>query len=296
MKLFLGLSVIKDNKAFLRGGHRVLKKSSMIITTLLLVMILSACSSTEGKKIEEVITKSSEVSENLESFAVKTESEQTIHLESGENNGLPPGGIPITSTIDAIHQVEPEAFYQTVETMDQVTEQYYTDKGLYMTSPTQDGWVKAPENVLDQIQAMSSNSQTPAEQLQHFEKYVENFHLEKEKDNYILTFQSNVESAQQLVEDAVQETLPADEIPEELLNNLEVNELKYRMVINKDTYYPQTFSMDMDFNIKEENGESMQLQQSLYSEFSRFNEIEEITIPQDILDEAKEIEDMPGLF
>lgn len=274
----------------------MLKKSSVVITTLLLVLTLSACSSTEGKKIEEVLTKSSDVSENLESFAVKTESEQTIQLESNETNGLPQGGIPIVSTIDAVHQVEPEAFYQTVETMDQVTEQYYTEKGLYMTSPTQDGWVKAPENILDQIQAMSAESQTPAEQLQHLEKYVEDFQLKQEEENYILTFQSNVENAQQLVEDAVQENLPADEIPEELLNTLDVNELKYRMVINKDTYYPQTFSMDMDFNMEEENGERIQLQQSLYSEFSRFNEIEEITIPQNILDEAEEIEDMPGLF
>ncbi|WP_394218564.1 DUF6612 family protein [Halobacillus trueperi] len=90
------------------------------------------------------MSEASEVNKDLQSYAVKTGTDQIIKIGGQGNKGLPEGGIPIQSTIDAVHQMEPMAFHQTIESVAQITEQYYTDKGLYMTNPTGDGWVKAP--------------------------------------------------------------------------------------------------------------------------------------------------------
>ncbi|MYL70208.1 hypothetical protein GLW00_05065 [Halobacillus litoralis] len=76
----------------------------------------------------------SEVNQNLLSYAVKMENEQIIKMDEHGYNELPDGGIPIQSTI--------AAFHQTIETMGQEAEQFYSKKGLYMTNPTGDGWVK----------------------------------------------------------------------------------------------------------------------------------------------------------
>ncbi|WP_371933453.1 DUF6612 family protein [Halobacillus litoralis] len=41
-------------------------------------------------------------------------------------------------------------------------------------------------------------------------------------------------------------------------------------------------------------GEQIEVNQSIYSEFRRFNEIKEIVVPKDILNQAEKMEDMPG--
>ncbi|SDP77447.1 DUF6612 family protein [Halobacillus aidingensis] len=271
------------------------KRTYVAMVSLFLILLLSACGSAEGSKIEKIMSEASEVNKDLQSYAVKTETEQVIKMGKQGNNGLPEGGIPIQSTIDAVHQVEPMAFHQTIESMGQTTEQYYTDKGLYMTNPAGDGWVKAPEKVLEQLQALNVNSQTPAEQMEFLEEYTEDFQLTSEEGHYILTFQSEGENVQKLMEDSLKETLPSGQLPEKLLEGLTVNDLEYTMKIDQDTYYPEMFHLDMNLEI-EEDGEQVELKQSIYSEFSRFNEIEEIVVPQNILNQAEEMEDMPGLF
>lgn len=263
-----------------------------IIAGLLFILVMTACSSTEGAKIEEVFTKSSEVSKDLESFAITMESEQTI--DTGMDT-LPEGGIPISSKIDAVHQTDPEAFHQTIHTMGEEIEQYYSSDGLFMKTPAEDGWVKAPEDVLNELNAMSTESQTPSDQLEQLEDHIEDFQLEQEDGQYILSFESNGDSGKELIEEAVQEGLATGEIPKDVLDGLTVHELSYRMAVDKETYYPQMFKINMDFTI-EENGESVNLNQAIYSEFSRYNEIDSITIPDQVKENAKEVEDMPGAF
>lgn len=273
------------------------KKWLIFISLLVMGFIVSACSSTEGQKLEEIYANATEASENLDSLAMTIESEQTFEVEgedgSGETNSPLPTDVPIQSTIESEMQMDPVAFHQTIETMGQSMEQYYTEEGFYMTSPMEDGWMKAPKELLDQMNAISAQQQTPASQLETLKDYVDEFNLETEGSNYILSFSSKGENVQKLIEDSIEETMPEGMFSEEMMAGVEVNELSYRFAIDKDSYYPQNMNMDMSMTV-EENGESITIQQSMYGEYSRFNEIEEITIPEEVTETAKEMPDIEG--
>lgn len=270
------------------------KKWLIFISLLAMGFIISACSSTEGQKLEEIYANATEASENLDSLAMTIESEQTFEVEgedgSGESNSPLQTDVPIQSTIESEMQMDPVAFHQTIETMGQSMEQYYTEEGFYMTSPMEDGWMKAPKELLDQMNAVSAQQQTPASQLETLKDYVDEFNLETEGSNYILSFSSKGENVQNLIEDSIEETMPEGMFSEDMMAGVEVNELRYRFAIDKDSYYPQNMNMEMSMTV-EENGESITIQQSMSGEYSRFNEIEEITIPEEITETAEEMPD-----
>ncbi|MEC3883473.1 hypothetical protein VKA52_07075 [Halobacillus sp. HZG1] len=94
------------------------KRTYVTMMSLFLILSLSACPSEKGGKIEGNIFEAYEVNQNLQRYAVKTETEQIIKMDEQGNIGLPDGCIPIHSTI--------EAFHQTIETMGQEKEQYYS--------------------------------------------------------------------------------------------------------------------------------------------------------------------------
>ncbi|KHE68247.1 DUF6612 family protein [Halobacillus sp. BBL2006] len=275
------------------------KKLTLAISILMMLLFISACSSTEGAKIEEVYTKSAEATENLKSFAMKMETEQVVKMgeesTDSEANSPVPTGVPITSTIDSEMNVEPLAFHQTVKTMGQEMEQYYSNDGLYMTMPSKEGWFKAPKELTEQLNSLSAQEQTPGSQLESLKEYIDEFNLETEDSNYILTLTSEGENVQKLFEEAMKKTMPEGQIPEEMMKGLTVNKLSYKFVIDKESYYPQTMDIKMDYTF-DQNGQQMEIQQNINGQYSKFNEVGEIIIPQDIKDGAKEIEGAESLF
>ncbi|ARI76732.1 DUF6612 family protein [Halobacillus mangrovi] len=276
-----------------------MKKLTFAISILMVMLLISACSSTEGEKIKEVYTKSTEASKNLKNFAMKMKTEQIINTgekNSEEKTNSPvPTEIPITSTIYSEMQVEPLAFHQTVETMGQTIEQYYSEDGLYMTMPTKEGWFKAPKELTEQLNTLTAQEQTPVSQLESLKEYIDEFNLETEGSNYILTLSSEGQNVQNLFEEAIKETMPEGQITEELMQGLNVNKMDYEFVIDKESYYPQTMNISMDYTL-EQGGQKMDIQQKMFGEYSKFNEIGEITIPQEVKDKAKEIEGPESLF
>ncbi|RWZ54850.1 hypothetical protein EQV77_12030 [Halobacillus fulvus] len=271
------------------------KHMLLLLSTLAILLFATACSSSEAEKLDDIYQKAAEASEELKSFAMTIDSEQIIEMTGAESTDEAnpfTGGMPIQTTIESEMQTDPVAFYQTIEMMGQTMEQYYTPEGLYMTSPLEDGWMKAPKEFVDQLNTMSAQQQTPADQLDMLKDYVDEFSLETEGSNYILTFTSEGENVQNLIEDSLKETMPEGQMPADIMESMTVNKVDYQFVIDQETYYPQTMDVEMDFTV-DENGEQMNIKQSLHGEYSRFNEIEEITVPQEIIDEAKEI-DMEG--
>lgn len=275
-----------------------MKKTFFILLSgIIVTLLMSACSSTEGEKLQEIYSKSAEASENLESFAMSISSEQIIKMEgdSSEEASAFPTGMPITTTIDSKIQTEPMAFHQTINTMGQTIEQYFTQDGLYMTMPAKDGWFKAPEKLVEQLNTMSAQQQTPAQQLKTLKEYVDEFELTTEGSNYILTFSSSGESVQNLIEESMKQTMPEGILPEQLLKGMSVNKVDYRFAIDQESYYPQSVDVEMNFTI-EENDQKTTIKQSMHGVYSQFNEVGKVTVPQEIQENAKEIEGMQGLF
>jgi len=79
----------------------------------------------------------------------------------------------------------------------------------------------------------------------------------------------------------------------ELMENTEVKSLEYEIFIDKKTFYTNAFNMKLDMTMIVE-GKEMRLNQKVNAKLSKINEIEKIIIPQEVLDNALDINEMMG--
>jgi transcription-repair coupling factor (superfamily II helicase) len=75
---------------------------------------------------------------------------------------------------------------------------------------------------------------------------------------------------------------------EELLAMMTVNQLSYEIHVDKVSFYQTKVFVTMDMEMEME-GEKMMMVQSVDSSLSNFDGIEEITVPQEVIDKAEEI-------
>ncbi|WP_079478390.1 DUF6612 family protein [Halobacillus salinus] len=271
-----------------------MKKRIALIGLLAMTIVLAACSAEEAQELEEVFSKATEASENLDNFAMEVVSEQTFETDVEEGSSPLPTGVPITTTLDSEIQMDPMAFHQTIE-MDMMgnteMEQYYTEEGLFIKPSEQEGWLKAPEEMMEQLNALSSKQQTPVEQLKQVEDYIDEFNMETEDSNYVLSFSSSGEDVQKMLEDTMSDMLPEGIFPEDMMESVTINSINYEYTIDKESYYPKHMVVDMNMTI-EQDGEKVTIDQSMEGSYSKFNEVGEITVPEEVIQNAQEMPDL----
>ena len=67
-----------------------------------------------------------------------------------------------------------------------------------------------------------------------------------------------------------------------------IHSVNYVINVDKETFLTNSLDvkMDMDMNIE---GESMNIKSDIQADYSKYNEIEAITIPAEVLEQAQEI-------
>ncbi|WP_101843221.1 DUF6612 family protein [Halobacillus sp. Marseille-P3879] len=269
-------------------------KLKLIPFAILSLLFITACSSAEGEKAKDVFEKSAAASEELESFSMDMEMTQNMDVNSSNSEEAVPEGVPLKTKMDSDMQMDPVAFYQTIEFMGQSMEQYYTEEGMYMSMPGEDGWFKAPEDLVDQLNQISSEEQSPGNQLENLEGYVDEINLGEDDNSYILSFSSEGENVQSLIEDSLEETFPDGTMPEDAMEDLTVEKVDYSFEVDKESYYPRKLDAELDFTI-EMDGEKTSINQVISGNYSNFNKVEDIQIPDDVKENAEELPDMGQL-
>ncbi|SDM12530.1 DUF6612 family protein [Sediminibacillus halophilus] len=260
-----------------------MKKTFFPMCSLLfLVLLMTACSADEKAELEDIYQQTLAASEELENF----------EMEAKVNQQMEGGGIeipPISTTINAKIQLEPLAFYQTMDVIGQEVEMYYTEEGMFFKDPQQGQWMKGPKELMDQLNlATVQQQQNPSGQLKQLEKYAEDFSIEETDNRYILSLSASGEGFDQLLKEQLN-SLPEGEITAEVFDNMKINKLDYTITVSKDTYYPEAMTVDMDLDI-EENGTTTNLSQKMESTYRNFNELDKIEIPKEVTDTAVEME------
>ena len=74
---------------------------------------------------------------------------------------------------------------------------------------------------------------------------------------------------------------------------MEVKSLEYEIFIDKKTFYTNAFNMKMDMTMKVE-GEEMHIDQKVKADISKINEIKTIKVPQEVIDNAIDINEYNG--
>jgi len=181
------------------------------------------------------------------------------------------------------------------DTMD--VEMYVTDDDLYMFESFSGSWIHIPIGEMAGMADVAEVDEqpTPYEQLKMFEKYIDQFSVEVTNDAYILHFEVDGDSFDELVREMVEETTSGDF--DDLFGGSDVDpyedsefeQVEYKITFDKNTLQLRAYDMKTEMTITAE-GETVHIIQDVRSVYSKINEIDSVEVPQEVIDGAS------GLF
>ena len=248
--------------------------------------------------LEELFAKTTAASEEANSFHMDMVTNQTMVMGPGMD-------MDMKMDISMDMTLEPLAFYQKgessfvsedMEGMEDMpameTEMYFTAEGIYSYDPMMDTWFKMPAEEMAELEAlmmMEQQSGDLAGQLEQLEAFQDDFTFEQTEDEFILTLDAAGEEYEKLISEEMGQMLGELEADaQEIIAGLTVNKVYYEIFIDKETHQPNAMNMTMDFDMEME-GESVNIQSDMQAVYSKFNEIDAITVPADVIENAEEI-------
>ena len=283
-----------------------MKKWKTLMVVSVLTLGLAGCNSTatptsetaEDKKSEltlkQVFDKSLAQSESIKSLNADIEMSQVIEVPS-QNVEM---DTETKMTMDMF--VDPLSIYQKGTTSTTVPgqdaseqpqeveiESYMTEEGFFMNHSMSQQWVKLPADMYEQMMSMSQKQADPSQQLKDLEMFRDDFSFEQTDDMYVLKLSASGDKFNELIQKQLTETMPAMEMEQEnMLKNMDIEKVDYEIFIDKKTFNTSAFNMNLEMTVTVE-GEEMKMSQNMKSTFNKFNEIEPIKVPQEVLDNAK---------
>lgn len=279
-----------------------------LIGIVLLIVVLSACNqsaaptketskeNTSDLTLHDVFTQSLAQSEKLDSLSASINMKQVVEIPSQEIS------METSSKMDMDMIVEPLSLHQKgttsmnmlgEETLGAPTEMkiesYLTDQGFFMYDSMSTQWLKLPKDMYEQIMSISQNQADPSQQLKDLESFKDDFIFQQDDNSYVLKLTASGDEFNELMQKQLADTMPDMMIEEqELLQNMSVEKVDFEILIDKQTFNILTVNMVIDMIMVVE-GENMRIIQDIKSNYSKFNEVNSIQIPQDIIDQAQEM-------
>lgn len=238
--------------------------------------------------LEEVLEKSTEASNNLKSFTVQMSLEQDITSDQDEMN------MQTQSEIEMNVVQEPMAFYQKMkmslgETEESFeTESYFTEQGMYFFEPSGQQWMKFPQEMTDMFLQMSGKQTNPGDELKKLQKFVDDFTFEQDSQNYILNLKASGDKFNEFIKETAAEALPPEMAQENFMDSMKINAVEYKFIIDKESFNPVALDMNMDMEITAED-QTISMKQKMHGQYSNHNNVEAITVPQEVIDSAVEM-------
>ncbi|MCM3714646.1 DUF6612 family protein [Halalkalibacter oceani] len=236
--------------------------------------------------VEEVLLRSVDVMTAVKSISSELQMQQTMQFPDGET---------FTSDSEMVMDFiqKPLATYQKmivdVPEMGEIeTEMYLVDNEIYFRDAMENAWFTYPDELAQNVSELQTRKIEPTEQLELLLKYADHLTIEEEAKHYRI----HVEGAASALPSFAEELNGL--VNEEFANTLDsmanlatIEALDYTLLIDKETFYQTQMDMSMDFSLTLE-GEALPMQTTTSASFSRFNEIESIDIPAEVLDAAEE--------
>ncbi|MFG6149734.1 DUF6612 family protein [Halobacillus sp. B23F22_1] len=235
----------------------------------------------------DVLRKSSEAMAELESYSSETNTEQTMTI-AGET-------ITINSNSKQDITFDPFAMQQVVTTSSPKEgeislESYWTDDGFYQEDPEQ-GWVELPSEFTEGIDELI-NTAMAEDHVAQAEELAEDMNVEDQGDSYLLTYQGDGEDLMEEAQELYGAGMADEEssMMEDMMGDMTINDLSYEMTIDKETHYMTNLLLNTSMEMEME-GESTNTIQTIDMTLSNFNGVDEITVPQEVVDKATPLED-----
>jgi len=288
-----------------------MKKLSMMLLTAILAIVLAACgddTSNAPANNNEVVNAPEEekaglgedtldaeglyekitvANAELESFSTKMDMEQSMNID-GEN-------MDFDSKLDMDVVQNPFSLKQVMtmelpEVGEQSIEAYLTEDGFYMLDPEQDQWMKLPSEFSEQIIQQSESQADLQTQLAQFDGLQDGLSVDETDEHYVLKFESTDDGFDQIFKETIENNMPAEMgLDMEMFDDITFNDVQYELFVHKDNFYMSELNMIMDFDMEIE-GEKLNTKQNIQSTYDNYNEIDEIKVPEEVLDNAVEME------
>lgn len=294
-----------------------MKKGFLVFVAGILAFVLAACNdkaeptedaSKENESdmsAEEVYTKALEASEDMESAEVTMNMNQQMDPEGEE------GSVETDSNFDMQMTMEPLAMYMDGTTtmkmdgadaedmpdMDMDMEIYMVDDGMYMYSDQIGTWMKMDGASMDMVEEMAGQQPDPSEQLKMIKDYTDDLSFEQSDDEFILKLDADGEKFNDFFHDMIEENLSSDmleqmgEDQQDIFDDMNINSMSLELGVDKETFDMNTYNVDMDMTMEVE-GQTLNIAQTMESEYSNFNNVDPIEVPDDVKDEAIDQDEM----
>ncbi|WZY35704.1 DUF6612 family protein [Bacillus sp. FSL W8-1122] len=254
-----------------------MKKYGLAVVSVLVgAGALTACGdNATGEEIEQLLTDSNEAMGNLNSYAVET----AVHSDDFENNAS------LQLTRDPVALTNEHRQPDAVSGETGVNTEFIEDGIYYYEEPSIGEWIK-----LDAEEAgiTGAESLRPAEaQLDMMKQYSDQLELNDKGDDYILSASGTDGELKELALE-----MAGGQQAKEM--GLEVTDFDIEIVIDKSSLLQKEATMTLGFQMpnQQENEEEADVQtQSLTSTYSQFNEVEDIHVPDEVINEAIDIEE-----
>lgn len=283
-----------------------MKKKLFIGMTLGSAVLVAACgdsatvtdnaSEKSELTLEQVYEKTIERQQELKSAKATMKIDQTIGVDSEE------GAFEMTSTSDFNMDmiIDPIQLYlegttamkdsESGEEMEAPMKMYMTQSdGFYIYEETAGSWLKLPQGEYDELINQAGIQNDPSEQLRQLEQFVKDFTFEQNDDEYILTLDTDGEKFKEFALEQAKASMGGEEQLLGSMDGLNIEDAQYVFIIDKETFDMSNMKMDMVMTMEEETGK-MTINQSATVDYSDFNKIDAITIPQEVIDNAQVIE------
>ncbi|MCP3028922.1 DUF6612 family protein [Halobacillus sp. A5] len=232
----------------------------------------------------EILQKSNEAMTELESYSSETSMEQTMMI-AGET-------VTTNSVAEQDITLDPFAMYQvttasTPEEDEMQLESYWTEDGFFQEDP-EEGWIELPSEGLDELRSLAMAE----DQVEQAEELAENMNVEDQGDTYLLTYEGDGEALMEESQEMFSQGMGEEDsaMMEDMLGEMTINEMSYEVTIDKENHYMTHLMMDIDMDMEME-GETTTSEQSIEMTLDNFNGVDEITVPQEVMDEAVPLED-----
>jgi len=284
-----------------------MKKWRMILFASLLVFVLAACNDTakpqEGSNnsseltLEEVYEKAIERQNELESVSALVKMNQVMTYGSGEES------LEINSKSDMKMDmiVKPLAMYMKgnmgmsepgaeEEAMIDM-EMYMSEEGLYMQDSLSAQWTKMPSNDFEAIMGQTATQVNAAEQLEQMKEFINDFKFEQTDSTYVLKLDASSKKFNEFMLEQlnVNEMVGITEEDQQLLQDTKFEKVNFEITIDKEAFDITEMVTYVDFTMNIE-GESIKTVSDTAITFNNFNGVEAISIPQEVIDTAVEVE------
>lgn len=173
-----------------------------------------------------------------------------------------------------------------------ISESYVTEDGFFVYDSAFDQWIQYDDSMYTDLLGMSETQMDPTAQFELMQSYMEDLKVYEQEDTYELHFELSGEGFQDLLDFIL--NAPDLGLEEEALEDFnvdfDINSMSIVTVLDKETLFPLSEKMDSDMTISVD-GEEMNLVQHVQSSYSNHNEVEDIVIPQEVIDSAISFEE-----